>query len=155
MKTRKTNLDERQERTLLEIESRGFWLAFWGLLAGMAVEMVIYGFDFGHIAVEWAVFMVMALYVAASCARNGIWDRRLKMNAATNLVMSLIGGAAMAALNFAVILARAPGNLSLAGIAALIAGLMTAGLIFLALSFAAALTRKRQQELEAEPEEEE
>ena len=104
MKTRKTNLDERQERTLLEIESRGFWLAFWGLLAGMAVEMVIYGFDFGHIAVEWAVFMVMAIYVAASCARNGIWDRRLKLNAATNLVMSLIGGAAMAALNFAVIL---------------------------------------------------
>ena len=29
MKLRKSNLDEQQERKLLEIESRGFWLAFW------------------------------------------------------------------------------------------------------------------------------
>ena len=37
MKMRKNNLDEQQEQKLLKIKSRGFWLAFWGLLIGLVV----------------------------------------------------------------------------------------------------------------------
>ena len=46
MKLRKTNLDEQQERKLLEIESRGFWLAFWGILLALIVETVVMTRDY-------------------------------------------------------------------------------------------------------------
>lgn len=36
---KKNNLDEMQEQELLKIEHNGCWLAFWGLLAVMAVQM--------------------------------------------------------------------------------------------------------------------
>lgn len=41
MKLRKSNLDEQQERKLLEIESRGCWLAFWGLLLALLVDNLL------------------------------------------------------------------------------------------------------------------
>ena len=38
---KKNNLDEMQEQALLKIEHNGCWLAFWGLLAVMAIQMVM------------------------------------------------------------------------------------------------------------------
>ncbi len=43
MKKRKNNLDERQEQRLLQIESSGFWLAFWGLLAAIVIQLFVNG----------------------------------------------------------------------------------------------------------------
>ena len=62
MKLRKTNLDELQERKLLEIESRGFWLAFWGILLALIVETVVMTKDLRAIIGEWVLFMGLALY---------------------------------------------------------------------------------------------
>ena len=65
----KSNLDERQELKLLKIEHNGCWIAFWGLLI---------------------VFMSLAFYLWVACIRNGIWDRRLKPNFKTNVIVSSI-----------------------------------------------------------------
>ena len=37
----KNQLDEMQERTMLPIESRGFWLMWWGLFAVMIFQLKI------------------------------------------------------------------------------------------------------------------
>lgn len=38
MKKMKSNLDERQEMQLLQIEHRGFWFAFWALVISLLIQ---------------------------------------------------------------------------------------------------------------------
>lgn len=101
---KKNNLDERQEQKLLQIEHNGCWLAFWGLLIAMAVQMVI-DVDMRTLAGEWVVFMILALYITVACIRNGIWDRRLKADRKTNLAVSIVAaigaGAVFAVISYA------------------------------------------------------
>ena len=86
MKRKKSNLDEMQEEKLLKVEHNGCWLAFWGLLAVMIIQGIAFGNkDFRTLAGEWIVFMALAVYLAVSCVRLGIWDRRLRMNAKRTL----------------------------------------------------------------------
>ena len=40
---RKNNLDEMQEQKLLHIESKGYWLAFWGLGVSLIIQLIFYG----------------------------------------------------------------------------------------------------------------
>ena len=96
-KRNKSNLDERQEQRLLRIERNGCWLAFWGLLVAMGVQMVMSkGEDVGRVAGEWSVFMVLACYMVWACMKEGIWNRRMKPDWKTNLIASLLAGVAMA-----------------------------------------------------------
>ena len=88
---KKSNLDEMQEQALLKIEHNGCWLAFWGLLTVMAVEIIL-GIPPKAVLGEWVVFMVLALYLSIDCLRHGLWDRKLKANWRTNLVVSIIAG---------------------------------------------------------------
>ena len=97
MKERKSNLDERQEQALLKIEHNGCWLAFWGLLIAMVVQLIVYGFDMKLLAGEWIVFMALCLYIWSSCLKQGIWDRQLKPDRKTNLLASLVAGLAFGA----------------------------------------------------------
>ncbi|MDO5135744.1 MAG: hypothetical protein Q4D55_06785 [Eubacteriales bacterium] len=92
MKKTKNNLDERQEMTLLKVEHTGCWLAFWGLLAAILLQMAFGDFSLQSIVGEWCVFMCLSLYLAAACIKNGIWDRRLKPDFRTNLAVSGVAG---------------------------------------------------------------
>lgn len=98
MKKGKNNLDEMQEAKLLQIEHNGCWLAFWGLLVAMIVELFVFGSEeIGRIIIgEWIVFMLLSLYLSIACMKNGIWDRRLKADPMTNLTISLIAAAVSA-----------------------------------------------------------
>ncbi len=44
----KNNLDEMQEQTLLKIESRGMWIAFYGLVLSLLVHVLIGGEQVGR-----------------------------------------------------------------------------------------------------------
>jgi hypothetical protein len=92
-KSSKSNLDEMKEQQLLHIERNGCWLAFWGLFIVQAVQYVMSGGSITReLAGEWLIFMILALYLAIACIRKGIWDRKLKPNFKTNLIVSLIAG---------------------------------------------------------------
>ncbi len=93
---KKSNLDEMQELKLLKIESRGCWLAFWGLLIAMAVQQFFAGPDtlLPSLAGEYIVFMCLALYLVIACLKAGIWDRKIPATPIANLIASLIGAAA-------------------------------------------------------------
>ena len=60
----KSNLDERQELKLLKIEHNGCWIAFWGLLIVMAIQMIVGNDSIKNLAGEWVVFMSLALYLS-------------------------------------------------------------------------------------------
>ena len=90
---KKSNLDEMQEQALLKLEHNGCWLAFWGLLAAMALQMVM-RVPGRQMLGEWIVFMALSLYIVIACLRKGIWDRHLKANWKTNLIVSLLAAVA-------------------------------------------------------------
>ena len=152
MKERKSNLDERQEQMLLQIEHKGCWLAFWGLLAAMVVQILIYGFEWKAVAGEWVVFMVLCTYIGFACEKNGIWDRRLKPDARTNFLVALIAGLVFGALMFFVVFRNYPDKIG----GSIAAGVFAAAGVFfscfLALQISARSFRKRVEKLEREEE---
>ena len=88
----KNQLDEMQERTMLTIESRGFWLVWSLLLVVLLVEGLL-GFTMREMAGTWAVFMIGCVYIVVACLRAGLWSRNIKATIGANLVGSLISGA--------------------------------------------------------------
>ena len=154
MKNVKNNLDEMQEAKLLQIEHNGCWLAFWGLLAAIVVELFVFGVEnMRYIIGEWVVFLALCVYMAEGCLRNGIWDRRLKADPKTNLIVSLIGGLVAGIFSCIPVFRNfgaTPGLLTL-----VMAFLFAAGLCFVALSLSASAYKKRVSKLEHEAEAEE
>ena len=144
---KKNNLDEMQEQALLKIEHNGCWLAFWGLLVVMAVQMVM-RVPGRQMLGEWIVFMVLALYLVIACLRKGIWDRHLKANRKTNLIISLLAGAAAG-----IVITVSNPYLSEPLDYVLVAGIsggFTFVLCFIALSLSTKLYKKRREKLEQE-----
>ena len=47
MRRKKSNLDEMQEQELLKVEHNGCWIAFWGLLAAIIIQSILFGSQ-GH-----------------------------------------------------------------------------------------------------------
>lgn len=94
MDKKSNQLDEMQELKLLKIEGNGLWLVFYGLLIVIFLQIIL-GMGridmLRNIAGELVVFLCLCIYLVARCIRNGIWDRRLKPNLKTNLIVSLIG----------------------------------------------------------------
>ena len=149
MKLRKSNLDEQQERKLLEIESRGYWLAFWGLLLALIVESVVIK-DSRAIIGEWVLLMGLTLYLAISCMRAGLWDRRMDMSRKTCLLASLVGALCVAGFMFGFSYLRFQRPLGALRVGAII-GLISFGVCYLVLRLLVRATKKRQDELNAEP----
>lgn len=148
----KNNLDERQEQQLLKVEHNSCWLAFWGLLIAMAVQMIL-GSDFRQLAGEWLVFMALCLYLGVACFRNGIWDRRLQPTPKTNFKISLIAGLALGCVAGVTLVLNNPGAAAAVLFGAGLTAVVTFGLCFIALSLSAKAFKKRQNKLEAEQEE--
>ena len=118
----KNQLDEMQERTMLTIESRGFWLVWSLLLVVLLVEGLL-GFTIREMAGTWAVFMISCVYIVAACLRAGLWSRNIKATIGANLVGSLIAGAVVGVFTFIKMSAYdAPLSIMLAG-AGIAAGL--------------------------------
>ena len=141
--SKKNQLDEMQEQTLRKIESRGFWLMWWGLFVVMIFQLMMQA-DISQMAGEWIVFMVACLYTLEECLRNGIWDRHFKASLSTSVVGSLVGGVLSA-----VVMMFATHSLAVAGVT----GVITVVFTFTLMQAAILEYKKRHQELENAPEE--
>ena len=144
---KKSNLDEMQEQEMLKIEHYGCWMAYWGLLAAMVIQMVM-RVPGAQMLGEWIIFVIMSLYICIACMRKGIWDRRLKANWKTNLVISLL-----AAVVVAVLVVLSNPYLSEPLDYVLVAGIsggFTFVLCFIALSLSMKLYKKRREKLDQE-----
>ena len=144
---KKSNLDEMQEQALLKIEHNGCWLAYWGLLAVIAVQMVM-GAPGSQVLGEWIVLMVFCLYITVACLRKGIWRRHLKAGWKTNLV-----GSVTAAVATGILVTLSNPYLTEPLDYVLVAGLtggFTFVLCFAALSVCTKLYRNRRNKLDKE-----
>ena len=148
MSKRKNNLDEMQEQKLLRIEHNGVWFAFWGLLVAILIQSLTGGVnEFRNIIGELVVFLGLDLYLLVACMKNGIWDRKLRANTKTNIIVSLVGGTVVGLLYF--ISSYFKYHKLLGSIATGIIMLsMTAILTFIALSACASIYKKRVKKLE-------
>ena len=145
---KKSNLDEMQEQALLKIEHYGFWLAFWGLLTIMAIQALL-GVAFSSLLGEWIIFMVLCVYALVSCLRHGLWDRNLKPNLKTNLLVSILPGLAVGVFDILLFRANETEPLDYLLIGA-IPALITFVLCFVALTVCSALYKKRRRKLDQE-----
>lgn len=151
---RENNLDEMQEQKLLRIESRGCWLAFWGMFLSMGAQMLLYGNDFElrMLAGEWIVFMVLAIYLVAACIRAGIWDRHLRPTKRDNVLASVVASVAFGA--FTAFQSYRNYGKPVGSIAAgVVAGVTIFVIIFAALTMMSRVYQKKRERLEHEPEE--
>ncbi len=153
MKKSRNNLDERQEQTLLRIESNGCWLAFWGLAAALVVQRIFFDFDFRNLAGECIVFAALALHIAVGCIRQGIWDRRLKPNTSSNLMVSLVAALICGILGFVRTVKNYPDKIAGSLASGIVYAMITFTVCFAVLQFSADLFRKKQAKLEEEPQE--
>lgn len=145
---KKSNLDEMQEQALLKIEHNGCWLAYWGLLAAIAVQTAM-GVTFAQMLGEWIVLMVLCLYIVIACLRKGIWGRSLKANWRTNLIGSLIAAAAVGILTAIAFHGNIREPLDFVLIAC-IPAVCTFVLCFGALTLSMKLYQKRREKLDKE-----
>ena len=155
MKNRKNNLDERQEQILLKIEHNSFWLAFWLLFAAMIIQEIAFKGDIKTFGGETIILFIISIYLLIGCIRNGIWDRKLQPKASTNLLASLITGVGLGVVNFFVVYRAFSDKVGGAVAAGIISGLFAFGLTFILLSISARAVKKKNEELDREPEEEE
>ena len=89
---KKSNLDEMQEQTLLHIEHNCCWLAIWSLAASITVQGIL-GCYLDHILGEVICLFLVCTYMAISCLKQGIWDRKILPCRKNNLLCSLTASA--------------------------------------------------------------
>lgn len=152
---KKSNLDERQEQILLRIEHNGFWLAFWLLIIAMVVQNIASGSDFRLFAGECAILLIISLYVAIECIRNGIWDRKLKPKASNNLLASALAGLGVGVVTSLALMKNFPDKPLGLVAAGVFAGVFTFVLCMIALTVSMRFYKKRNEEMEEEPEDNE
>ena len=99
-KVLKNNLDEMQEQKLLKIEHNGCWIAFWGLFIMILIQGILIPQNSISVVGEMIVFFCMSIYMFCACIKNNIWDRRLKPNLKTNIIISVITGVAIGIIYF-------------------------------------------------------
>lgn len=145
---KKSNLDEMQEQKLRKLESRCFWLTWCGLLAAMAVQMLVFGIEARRMLLgEWIVFMLVSVYMVAGCIRLGVWDRHLKPTFRTNLLLSLLAGLVTGGF-MGLYSYRSFGAAEAAWWTVVMAGGFTFVLCLLALSLSGAIYKKRREKLD-------
>ncbi|MBQ4506310.1 MAG: hypothetical protein II971_03575 [Firmicutes bacterium] len=145
-------LDERQEQVLEGIESRGCWIAFWGLLAAIIVQSLM-GRGADSFAGEWIVFMILSVYLLAGCLKNGIWDRKIAPKTSTNIKASILAGAVVGLITFVNLHVRLGLEMGSSLLASALTWAGTSLLCVLALTAALASYNKKKKALEEEPEE--
>lgn len=151
---KKSNLDEMQEQKLLKIEHNGCWIAFWGLVAAMVIQMILGDNSMKQTIGETCVLMVMSLYIVIACIKNGIWDRNLKANKKTNFIASLVAGTVFGLIFFATSYINYH---KLAGSIATFTFIMifTTALCFAALTFSTSLYKRQKHKIEDEADDDE
>lgn len=114
----------------------------------MAIQALL-GVAFSSLLGEWIIFMVLCVYALVSCLRHGLWDRNLKPNLKTNLLVSILPGLAVGVFDILLFRANETEPLDYLLIGA-IPALITFVLCFGALTVCSALYKKRRRKLDQE-----
>ncbi len=150
MKKWKNNLDEMQEQNLMKLEHNTCWLGYWLLVIAILVQLIMTG-STESVKGELVVLVILCLYLVIGCLRLGIWDRHMKANWKTNLLVSPIPGIIVGLVGVITSI-RNFGYYGFSTLALIFAlpFFFTTVLTFALLSLSTAIYRKRREKLEQE-----
>lgn len=95
----KKKIDERQQADLRRVESYGYWIAFWLLLASVIIKSVIMSRPKEEWITEWGIFMILATYNVVSLAWIGVWSENSpKPTLGSSAFSSLLGSLGFSAI---------------------------------------------------------
>ena len=149
-------LDERQKQQMYQIEHHGFWLAYFGILALLLLEILTNASGI-LIGCTTVLLLALSIYMEFCCIRRGLWDWRLKPSPKSNALMSMVG--AVCIFVFTLLVYAKQGYFvhspALMCLCALIAAFFTFLLTFALLSVTARACTKRNEQLDEACEEDE
>lgn len=153
-KNEKNNLDEMQDRKLLQIEKDCFWLLDF-MLAAVVVIQILMGRKKSEMLGELICLIVVNMVMVTACIRNGIWDRHLKADAKTNMKVSAFAAIAVAVINLVFYFSNSYEHYGWGQLAAVLTvpALFTYIATFILVSLCGALAAKKARKLEEEQEE--
>ncbi|MEG1995841.1 MAG: DUF6773 family protein [Bacilli bacterium] len=141
-------LDEMQEKKRLQIESRGLWVAYFGIVLVILVQYMLGDKTLlRNIAGELVVLFAVACYLVPNYIKHGIWSTKWKPTLKTNLIISSITGLLVAVSKGVVSYVRY-GKLAGSMATAAFVFLSTGALIMLVLTICAQIYKRRVQKLE-------
>ena len=140
LKHKKPVLDEREMLDMYRAEHFGLWLMYGLLCAAILVQMLA-GAEMTQMAGELAVLMISSVAMVIANLRYGIWDTTSRPSMRGNAGYALGAGVCVS-----VMLLAKSGNL----MAALVAGLCTALLVFTVLTVLMRYMMRRQAQQEKE-----
>ena len=117
----------------------------------MAVQLVIYGYDVNGMKAmigEWIVFMILAAYISIGCLKHNIWDRRLKADSKTNVIVSLLAGLGVGVLNVIIKVREYPDKIAGSIATGVFMGVFTFILCLILMEISAGKYRKDKKKLE-------
>ncbi len=93
MKKRRTfmdeeRLDERQEQTLLKMESKAFWMMYVLLAASVVIQRVLFPSKMELAAGEGVILLLMSVYAVGTSLYHGIWDRKIAPTRRNHTIIS-------------------------------------------------------------------
>ena len=140
LKHKKPVLDEREMMEMYRVDHFGMWLMY-GLLCAVIVFQLLTGAEMKQMAGELAVVIISSAAMVIQNVRHGIWDTTSRPSMRGNAGYAM--GAGVCVL---VMLLAKSGNL----LAALMAGLCTAILVFVVLTVLMRYMMNRQAQQEKE-----
>ncbi len=152
MKMFSKKADEREMQEYMRVERIGFWTMFYGVAVAIVVQSLLPGVDQRDVVGEIVILLLGGVAAIVGYVRKGLWSARFKMNAKTNLILSLIAAVIVAGI--------AALRLALSGISdktafaptVLFQFAFTFALTFGLSSILTAIVKKRRAKLEAEVE---
>lgn len=138
---------------MLHIEKHCFWGLYW-MLASSIVIQIAAGKSKRDLVGEVIPFFAICIFMVEECLRQGVWDRRLKADGKTNLMVSGIAAAVVSGIMAAFYFSHSYGDYVKSTEAAagfiLIPGVMTFICTMAALSICTGIYRKRMKKMEDE-----
>lgn len=152
-RNKRNNLDEMKELELLKIESKGCLIAYGGILLAIIIQQLLFPGEFKSLIGESIILIILSIYLLSGCLKAGIWDRHLKPNLKTNVLISLLASI-ISGLILAINIYRVYYIVEDALLVFLITVIFTFAICLIALTVCGKLCNKRKDELEAREEEE-
>lgn len=105
-------VDERQEKELMQIERKTFWVGYFLMVVVILIQCLIFDNPIKMVIGELSIIIVQCIYLVVSCVRKGVWSYCVKPTFKNNVIASIIGSAIVAIFMVLLIVFR-KSNLSL------------------------------------------
>lgn len=143
----KKQIDERQEKELLQIGNTAFFLTWAALLVSLCVQGILHA-GIAQILPEFLILMASCVYFVAACIRKGQWDYFTQPSRKVYLAYSAVAALICSGVTALMYDWSAPGKTSTRLLALCIVAVIVFVLCMAAMALAGWAVKKRRRKLE-------